>query len=281
MAYVTDQIESLKKKYADYLSTGPQNQSPGNVGASQFGYKETLGRSATPQELGGYEGVAFNNAPGEKVTRFVNPTTNKHFYTSSEAEAESVRKSGLWKEEGVAWTNDAASAGKNVYRLVNPATGDHFYTINEAEANIAKTSGGYKDEGVGWKLGEQNPIYRFNLPGGQGHFYTANAGEASSVSGDSAPKIQSIFGSDEYKNRYINQQYQGNLYRSATPTELSTGLGQLNTGTTYEGLKSSIMSSPEYATVNRPAFGNQATMGGSIGYEPTAQAKLTRLRGIR
>jgi len=119
------------------------------------------------------------------MSRFVDPATGRHLYTSNVGEGNSAGLSSegqafqLFKDSG------QATGASDVYRLFNPTTGDHFYTASAAEKNVA-AGAGYNVEGsVGAAYtapseGSTAVDRYFQAATGQ-HFYTSDAKEAENL----------------------------------------------------------------------------------------------------
>ena len=77
-----------------------------------------------------------------------NPVAGDHHYTTSEAEAENLKKAG-WSQEGIAFY--ANKSGVAMYRLYNPnaETGAHHYTSSKEEKEMLEKAG-WKYEGIGF-----------------------------------------------------------------------------------------------------------------------------------
>ena len=171
-----------------------------------------------------YYAFATQVSGSSPVYRFVNPTTNKHFYTISEDEKNLLVNNTQWgfQSEGVAFyayssqingaspiyrlydslTNDhfytISEDEKNkisvtpVYRFYNAKTGDHFYTISEDEKTILvkNTQGNYLPEGVAFYANNTQasgsvPVYRlYNSTTGD-HFYTISEDEKNALANNS------------------------------------------------------------------------------------------------
>jgi hypothetical protein len=119
------------------------------------------------------------------MSRFVDPSTGRHLYTSNVGEGNSAGFSSegqafqLFKDSG------QTTGTSDVYRLFNPTTGDHFYTASAAEKNVA-AGAGYNVEGsVGAAYtapseGSTAVDRYFQAATGQ-HFYTSDAKEAANL----------------------------------------------------------------------------------------------------
>jgi len=83
------------------------------------------------------------------MSRFVDPTTGRHLYTSNIGEENSAGLSSegqafqLFKDSG------QATGTSDVYRLFNPTIGDHFYTASAAEKDVAVGAGYNLEKVVG------------------------------------------------------------------------------------------------------------------------------------
>jgi len=134
------------------------------------------------------------------VYRFLNRTTDVHFYTGSEEEKLAVTQtlSSTYSLEGVAYTLDTASAANTapLYRFYNLKKGVHFYTASEAEKNrlIDSLSSVYRYDGIAYNVsltpnGAQ-PVYRFYNANQGVHFFTADAAERDNLVAHSASTYQ-------------------------------------------------------------------------------------------
>ncbi len=124
------------------------------------------------------------------VWRFYNMHTGAHFYTSNEAEKDSVRAmlASMLRFEGIAYWVNVANPGNDtpLYRFYNVRTGSHFYTANadEKDSVIALYPSTYRFEGVAYSVSASpagSPVYRFFNRRTGVHFFTANADERDSV----------------------------------------------------------------------------------------------------
>ena len=123
--------------------------------------------------------------------RFYNTSTGAHFYTTNEAERDSVlaHLSPPFSFERSAFSVASAfSPGLSaVHRFYNTQTGVHFYTISEAErANVVATLPHFQYEGVAYHASQVSgtgllALHRFYLPSKGFHFYTANEAEKDSI----------------------------------------------------------------------------------------------------
>jgi hypothetical protein len=90
------------------------------------------------------------------VYRFYNKAKNTHFYTSSEAERDQIRKSYKeWTYEGpafTAWSKQVSGTAK-LYRFYSSQRGAHFYTAAPEEAQTVRaTLKDYSYEGVAYYI---------------------------------------------------------------------------------------------------------------------------------
>lgn len=112
--------------------------------------------------------------------RLFNPRTGDHLYTSSDAEANSVKNLG-YKDEGITGTVLTTNLASTtpLFRLFNPVSRDHFYTTRAAERDQAISQAGYRFEGaVGLVFTNESsissPLFRlYNSQTGD-HFYTTD-----------------------------------------------------------------------------------------------------------
>lgn len=124
------------------------------------------------------------------VYRFYNSVTRAHFYTSSEAEKNTVLLNmPFFGYDGAVFTAAGLpDAGLSpVYRFFNRRTGVHFYTISETEKNdILARLPQFQLDGPAYFASEVAgpglvPVHRFYLPGKGYHFYTASEEERNHV----------------------------------------------------------------------------------------------------
>ncbi|HKM36620.1 MAG TPA: hypothetical protein VJY83_03160 [Thiopseudomonas sp.] len=124
------------------------------------------------------------------VFRFYNTNTATHFFTSSEAERDSViNKYASFIYEGEAFYAYQKSAARlsPVYRFYHQVLGSHFYTISQAEKeNVERTYPDYIYEGVAWyaapvAVADSKPLYRFYNTKTGTHFYTVSAQEKDNI----------------------------------------------------------------------------------------------------
>lgn len=117
------------------------------------------------------------NASAADMFRLYNPYSSEHFFTSSEAESDSLTNLG-WKYEDIAWV--APETGDDVYRLYNPNVGDHMYTTSFDEVKFLLTAG-WKYEDIAWHSAKENslPLYRLYNPNATtgSHHYTLDTSE--------------------------------------------------------------------------------------------------------
>lgn len=124
------------------------------------------------------------------VYRFYNPTTLAHFYTSSEAEKNTVLLNmPFFSYDGAVFTaaGGAAAGLSPVYRFLNRQTGVHFYTISETEKDdILARLPQFQLDGPAYFASKIPgpgfiPVHRFYQPGKGYHFYTASEEEKNHV----------------------------------------------------------------------------------------------------
>ena len=126
------------------------------------------------------------------VYRFYNLRSDTHFYTSSEAEKNTVLATlgMVYRLDGPAYSINTLNPANSVplYRFYNMKTGTHFYTASESEKNsvLANLATVYRLEGVAYNVCMTPPagsttVYRFyNMKTGT-HFYTADPVEKANV----------------------------------------------------------------------------------------------------
>ncbi|MDR9405265.1 MAG: hypothetical protein RI580_17750, partial [Halothece sp. Uz-M2-17] len=127
---------------------------------------------------------------GEEIYRFFNTQTGGHFYTTSEAERDTVIENlPQYEFEGASFATaqpDDENA-EEVYRFFNTQTGGHFYTTSEAERDtVIENLPQYEFEDIGFyayeeDLSETIPVYRFFNTQIGGHFYTPSGEERDTV----------------------------------------------------------------------------------------------------
>ncbi len=124
------------------------------------------------------------------VYRFYNSATRAHFYTSSEAEKNTVLLNmPFFSYDGAVFTAAGLpDAGLSpVYRFFNRQTGVHFYTISETEKDdILARLPQFQLDGPAYFASEVSgsgfiPVHRFYLPAKGYHFYTASEEEKNHV----------------------------------------------------------------------------------------------------
>jgi hypothetical protein len=90
------------------------------------------------------------------VYRFYNPTSGGHFFTTNEAEKNTVLNNPQYNFEGIGFYTYGANAqmGSDVYRFYNSQSQGHFFTASEAEKNtvLNNPQWGYSFEGVGFEV---------------------------------------------------------------------------------------------------------------------------------
>ena len=170
------------------------------TGRKATGYLEVTfeGRTGWVGDTATYEDAPKPTKPSKPakpgasvpVHRFWSPKfDNAHFYTSSTAEADGIRKTDKnWTYEGTSfrvWQANGSSCAAGqvpVYRFYSSAFASHFYTVSKPEADaIRKTDKNWADEGVAFcetqKKDGNQPVYRFWSPTYKKHFYTTNTSE--------------------------------------------------------------------------------------------------------
>ena len=126
------------------------------------------------------------------VYRFFNKDTGVHFYTSSEAEKDSILANlPNYSLEGVSYEAVDPLTGTDnssvVHRFLNQNTGAHIYTIDETERSfIAENLSNYEYEGEAFaaytfQVEGTIPIHRFYNSELDAHFYTPSETERESV----------------------------------------------------------------------------------------------------
>ena len=143
------------------------------------------------------ESIEFLQSTDSKVDvyRFFNKDTGGHFYTSSEAEKDSiVTNLPNYSLEGVSYEAvDPLTGGDNsgvVHRFRNQNTGVHIYTIDEIERSfIAENLSNYEYEGEAFaaytfQVEGTIPIHRFYNSELDAHFYTPSETEREFVEND-------------------------------------------------------------------------------------------------
>ncbi len=134
------------------------------------------------------------------VYRFWSPSFERHFYTISEAEKESLltRSQDVWVYEGVAYHAFSEASNPDirpVYRFWSSLISSHFYTISETEKDwlIAECGYAWTFEGVAFYAyptdrhpAETRPVYRFWSPTKSTHFYTISEAERSNLQANSS-----------------------------------------------------------------------------------------------
>ena len=143
------------------------------------------------------ESIEFLQSADSKVDvyRFFNEDTGVHFYTSSEAEKDSiVANLPNYSLEGVSYEAvDPLTGADNsdvIHRFRNQNTGVHIYTIDETERSfIAENLSNYEYEGevfaaYTFQVEGTIPIHRFYNSELDAHFYTPSETERESVEND-------------------------------------------------------------------------------------------------
>lgn len=124
------------------------------------------------------------------VFRFFNSAAGTHFYTASEAEADSViRNLDGFTYEGVSFDKNASHSTDSidVFRFFNTQTGTHFYTASQQEADsVMATLPTFRFEGAAYQAHSTQAegtteLYRFFNTQTGTHFYTANEAEMNDV----------------------------------------------------------------------------------------------------
>ena len=120
------------------------------------------------------------------VFRFFNFAAGGHFFTTSEAERNTVMNNPGFSEEGTGFRAieagvDVAGAD-DVFRFFNSGVGGHFFTTSEAERDAVMTLEGFIFENVGFQAFAEQvegtvPVFRFFNANAGGHFFSTDIGE--------------------------------------------------------------------------------------------------------
>jgi hypothetical protein len=138
---------------------------------------------------------AIMEASLKGVYRFWSPSLQRHFYTISDSEKETLltQFKQVWTYEGVVYHTFAADSDpdtKPVYRFWSNTLSSHFYTVSETEKDwlIQQYAHIWTLEGVAFYAyppGAQPvgtlPVYRFWSPTTGDHFYTINEAERTNL----------------------------------------------------------------------------------------------------
>nr|WP_242481953.1 hypothetical protein [Paracraurococcus ruber] len=133
------------------------------------------------EQAGGIDGV---------VHRFYNERVGVHFYTASNAEADTVRATlPDYNDEGLSFriAPGNAAGAVDIYRFFFPSGGFHFYTASATERDfVINNLPAYQYEGVAYQAygsdaGPQEELYRFFNTTTGAHFYTTSETERDSV----------------------------------------------------------------------------------------------------
>ncbi len=131
------------------------------------------------------------HAAGTPAYRFYNAARGTHFYTTSEAERDSLLRGGSpFQYEGAAF----AAPGEDeqdavpIYRFWRGDSGSHFYAASSDERDFARGLAGYAYEGVAFAAftsaaAGRIAVYRMYNRATGAHFYTALASERDWVLG--------------------------------------------------------------------------------------------------
>lgn len=128
-----DAVKDEKKSFTDVVSKTPPDENT----------TKTETPAATP------ETKTTKTPETLAMSRFVDPSTGRHLYTSNIGEENSAGLSSegqafqLFKDSG------QATGTSDVYRLFNPTTGDHFYTASADEKDVAGNAGYNLEKVVG------------------------------------------------------------------------------------------------------------------------------------
>jgi len=169
--------------------------------------------------------------------RMYNSAINDHFYTSSQAEADSAQSNHGYKMEGTLGYVESTqvSGTKAIIRMWNPRALKHFYTTDSGEASIAQSAG-------------------FVLEGTVGYIQTDTA----PTSGDQAfaPPIE-IPASSKYLYRMYNSSLRKHFYTIDKPE--MTGLQnhgyrlEGNLGNLYSAIYDNTKCPDEWILNNMPS----------------------------
>ena len=194
------EIKNLQPSTTYYFQVRSENaRGTGDDVQSPVASFRTVARGAAPERENRNVGVGGDNTgmPGGSASTGANMNLvplyrmfgqGDHFYTTSEAEKNSVARAGVYKDEGTEGylAVSEAPGTTEFYRMVMNRGGavDHFYTTSAGERQSALSSG-YRDEGVaGYIAQSQEPgtVPLFRLLGPQGdHFYTTSESERRSA----------------------------------------------------------------------------------------------------
>ncbi len=124
------------------------------------------------------------------VYRFFHYRNGTHFYTADPDERVRViaNWSSIYRDEGVAYVLNAASATQPLYRFFNLTNGSHFYTADPTERDRVRANWPtiYRYEGETYWVSPvpvpgATTVYRFFKYGTGSHFYTADPTERDRV----------------------------------------------------------------------------------------------------
>lgn len=134
------------------------------------------------------QAIAVRHTEHHAIYRFYHTRNNAHVYTESPTEAERLRATAGFTDEGVAFYTDLFNNTVPLFRFLNLRTGSHFYTANLSEVETVRDRWPhiYKLEGLAFRANAEPvensiAVHRFyNLQNGS-HFYTPNQSEVETV----------------------------------------------------------------------------------------------------
>jgi hypothetical protein len=144
------------------------------------------GRDGTDTMVG-VENLQFANVP---TFRFFHTQAGGHLFTTSEAEAASVRANlPVYREEGTAFltADEGLANAVPVFRFFHTQAGGHLFTTSAEEAaNVRANLPHYRDEGTAFNMSavpgdDLAPIFRFFHTEAGGHLFTSSEVEAANV----------------------------------------------------------------------------------------------------
>ncbi|KAL0958593.1 hypothetical protein HGRIS_013934 [Hohenbuehelia grisea] len=143
--------------------------------------------AALPAEPAASNAEAYAPCPdvtkAARLFRLYHSSSNNHFYTTSEVEANNAEKKlGYTREGSASFILPTASPHTTpLYRLWSVGASDHFYTTSNDEANSA-TKLGYTREGIAGHVYKSTncggrELFRFWNGAVSDHFYTTDKKE--------------------------------------------------------------------------------------------------------
>lgn len=154
------------------------------AGAGHCDHFYTISKPEADAAMGGNTGVSkVNEIKSKALHRLYGLGGKHHFYTTNQAESDTVRRwPGIAYEGVIGYLATVAKPGTTpMFRLYHRKSGDHFYTTSRPERDQC-LAGGWNNEGeLGYVCTTKQlwttELYRLYHPRLGSHFYTTNRAE--------------------------------------------------------------------------------------------------------